>query len=316
MAARKKQEAEETTEVEREEPRPQEGSIEIELDDDDDDADDDEEPAAAAASSEPPAEPGVRPSKRKRANGYKELETRAEAAERRAREAEEALHRSRLESYQYAQRPQPQAPQEDQDEAEYNALAARGRDLVTIYNALHTQHKGQIPQAELDRLQKEADGITRKQQAIVYRVESRRQQPDPQVAQQQQLLQQVQARYPDVVANRQAFVWALAEAQKLIAKGVPNSWEMSDHVMDLARAEFGIGKGKQPAADPVNKQRLTGIRSAASATQQSGKRTFTMTQKDREMADQAFGHIPVEKRYKHYAQRLIARRAKSQSRGA
>jgi len=118
----------------------------------------------------------------------------------------------------------------------------------------------------------------------------------------------VRSRHADVATNTLAWNEANAAYQRAIGprheggQGKPDNLETLDVVMDDIRERYQMGEHRHGGRNPTDRdrQRTTGV-PRGGGKRPDKRKGFKMTALDREMADEAFGHIEDEKkRYSHY----------------
>lgn len=242
----------------------------------------------------------------RRRNRFREQIEAREAAERERDELKRQLEQA---TRQPVYQPPPQAAPAGPDpiDKELDDIYERRKQLAENYYARSA--KGEVSREEHDKYLRDA----RKLEGETMRLEVRRelarsghQGQSPQDA----TRHAVKVRHFDVAANPQA--WAYAEHEYLKqtkALGKPDSVDLLDEVMDDARKQFRIGRYKDGAAGPEptarDRARLAGPPRGSASPQ--GKRTYQMSELERQMADIAFEHIEDPKeRYRLYAQGLTS----------
>ncbi len=119
---------------------------------------------------------------------------------------------------------------------------------------------------------------------------------------------QLEARYPDVMADERVFQWANLEYNKRLLKGMPNTWENRDMVADLAREEFGLRPQQQRhrrSDDAAMRQKLTGTPKGGTGAPDPQTNTVRLSDKQVDEARAAYPHLPEKQALAKYAKGLV-----------
>lgn len=270
--------------------QPGEG-VEVDLDDD---VDEDTQPEAPVSRQE------KRRQRKAIIDENERLRIRAEEAERTAQQTVGYLQGLT----QQLQRPQ--GPQEDPLAAEEKALQAEMDRLVNESNLLE-RAKG-TPEQFAD-LKKRAWDFDQRKSAFLLKKAGGGQPQGPDQNTQARLL--LTARYPDLMQDERVFAWAQMEYNKALLEGKPNDWGTRDYVADLARERFGLKPQRRRGGedDAPMRHKLQGTPKGGTGAAESKGGTIRLSPKQVEEADEAYPHLPENKRYARYAKVLQGKKA-------
>jgi hypothetical protein len=276
----------------------------------------------AAAPSEPEED---RPSRRerRRARGEDIIQAerqRADAAERRAQEALQAMQ-------QLAQRPvivqapqpqqQPQQPQQNPYEYEAYLLRQEQERVTMAYNdaARRGDH------ATLQQLEQQAWSVRDRMEKNAFRrnyAEIQREMPQRQQASQQQITPEViqaevakvqlMEKHGDVISDRRAANIFRAKYAEALAMDQPDNWDTIDRVAEQTRMQLRMKPKNGKVTTDAQRARFGGMRTGATGTPDTGRKVVKMDKFARSLADAAFPHIKDDgKRYQHWANTVGAK---------
>ncbi len=254
------------------------GGVEVSIDEDDDD---DEEPEAAG------------PSRREKRQQRKAIiDENAQLREREARARETAAQ-----ALGYAQALQQrsqatQGPQADPWEEERKALQAEQDLLVREFEL----KKANLTSQEAADFKSRAWAFEEKKAAY----HARRSQPQQQAPQDNGRML-LMARYPDIMTNERARVWAERRYDQRMIETNRNDWELRDQVVEEAREQFGMKPKRRDDREPAMRRKLTGMPKGGSGGGGEQPGRVQLTKDQVKEADVAYPHLPPEKRYKHFA---------------
>ncbi len=277
------------------------GGVEVNLDEPEADEEEsvDEDPAPRA------------PSRRDKKNArFKEFEERAARAEAEAAQARRDAQTLEQRLGYLAQHVQSGGkPPPDPDELEIAAARKEQELLVREFQA--DTAAGKLTPEKQEQYRQKGYELRERENRAMYRHEFRKNAPTAQQQQQYQARQQFQTRYPDVAANQRAGTWVMARFQQRVTEGQPDDWSTMDRVVEEAR---GMG-GRQGRTDETLQRKYAGNGPGASGGNGAPRGNVTLNAQDKDMADAAYPHLPPEKRYAHFAKKVLATRAAKAARG-
>ena len=264
---------------------------------------DDEADEATAAAPAPAPEGEPRPPRReRRQNRYREVQERLAAAERRAEAAEQRAHEAAM----YAQQAATRQPEQDPERSELDRIYGEQQSLGRDWQALVSEARAagrEVSEADRERLFARGRKIEEEKANALYRQAAARNAPSQADMHRAQNYQQLQARYPDIMADQQRVAWAVARYNMLVSEGRPHGWETTDVAMKDAAARFATAR-----PDPGMRDRLAGVPRSAVGGPEPGR--VVLDETAQRMADAAFSHIKDQgERYKHYAKVLQQKRS-------
>lgn len=275
-----------------EEPRPDPESnepIEVSIDEDDDEDDD-------------PVDTGRRgpTRKEKKQNRYRQLmeERDADRARLQQLEQQNAQMQAYMQGLSQRQAPQPQQPEDDPLEREYQSIL-RDQKLLLQEHAAYGQNITAEQQADMER---RAAQLEKRKLEWGGHMANRRAGIRP-IPPEEAVKTQLMARFPDVMGNPQAQSYMVATFNRLRARGLPDSMETVEEAVAETRRDLRIGAAaRAPAPSPGMRTKLAGASRGSGGGGGGGESSITMTKEYRAMADALYANIkdPME-RYKKWA---------------
>jgi hypothetical protein len=268
-----------------------EGAVRVEEDEDEDEGEDEGDVESRQSRLE------------KKQNRFRAAQEERDREKARADAAEERARRAEFESEQLKnQRMEQQGTRRSPEDEELETVSRERTRLSAYYDALPETEKARV----YAEVAKQSEELENKRIELVTLRAQRRNQPSPEVYQQQRNNQIMASRHPDVWTNNAAVEWARARYKQRRLEGRPDGMDLVDEVHNEARRAFRM----KPAGNPSDglKGRLTG---APSSSAGRAGRGAVLTRQDREIADDAFGHLPEKERYKHYYKTVVRKREKS-----
>jgi hypothetical protein len=263
---------------------------------DDEEEEDEEEKEPAAAKEEGEKRP---PRRQRRQNRYKEAMDKAEAAERAAEEARLAVQRAEVRAETFraqleAERRRPAGDPANDYKKRRADIYARQARIQQEFDALPEEQqvaRRETMQEEIYDLNDQLAKLRQEQNAPPDRGE---------------MMQDVQAaimraRHQDVLGNRIGTAYAKSHFLRLVdVHGKPKTMATFEEAVQLAREEMGGDR-----RSPTEKARFGGVPARGNGA--SGKKKVTeirMGPREREMAREAYSHLPEQEAFKKWAQAM------------
>ncbi len=197
-----------------------------------------------------------------------------------------------------------QQPQEQRDPLDFHQEGAQREQRLLVQEYQQRVKRGELSKEEHDDFESRGNAIQAKLAEIAAERVLRRQQS--QQPQGQNVMAVLQARYPEVVSNQQAFAYAIARYRTLVSDPIeraPDNWDTAERVMQETKERFGMAAPKNGSErSGGNTRRYEGGGAGASGNVKGEAPTkITLTKDDVAAADAAYPHLPEKERYTRYA---------------
>lgn len=254
----------------------------------------DENPHEKEVSVEPDEDEESGPSRverrRERKEKYDEMERRAQAAEDRARQAEQLAAAVRA---QHMVQPREQEKRADPLDEEEKQLQAERMGMLKLADQLNSS-KTQLPPEQVQEWREKYLGIEAKQRAVAMKRAVRDAGGggmSPQAAQQQAQIAMLQAEFPDVTAENRYLAYADGVMKQRLAKENRSNITMADYkyAMEETRKAFRLAGHQSPAPTEELRRKFSGQPIGGGGSNGNrGERTITMNKAQMKMAEAQF----------------------------